>query len=119
MMVNGEKATIKHFIPFGCLLYIYIPKDLPTDWKLNPRSIPCVFLGFGEDQGMKCCIKYDIKTGKLHHSVQVWWDKTFFPCREKGDKRITSVSVGSHANSKDIEDIFPSSLEFSKIQQQV
>ena len=68
---------------------------------------------------MKCCIKYDIKTGKLHHSVQVWWDKTFFPCREKGDKRITSVSVGSHANSKDIKDIFPSSPEFSKIQQQV
>ena len=22
--------------------------------------------------------------GKLHHSVNVWWDETFFPCQEKG-----------------------------------
>ena len=50
--------------------------------------------------------------------MNVWWDETFFPCREKRDRRITSVSVGSHANSKDIEDAFPSSPEFSKIQQQ-
>ena len=51
--------------------------------------------------------------------MNVWPDETFFPCREKGDRRITSVSVGSHANSKDIEDIFSSSTEFSKIQQHV
>ena len=119
MMINGKKATIKHFILFGCLLYIYVPKDLSTDWKLNPRSISWVFLGFGEDQGMKCYIGYEIKTGKLHHSVNVWWDETFFPCREKGYRRITSVSVGSHTNSKDIKDIFPSYPEFSKIQHQV
>jgi len=70
-VINGEKAAIKHFIPFGCLLYIYVPKDISTDWKLNPKSIPCVFLGFGKDQGMKCYIGYYIKTGKLHHSVNV------------------------------------------------
>jgi len=21
--------------------------------------------------------------GNLHHSVNVWWDETFFPCRKK------------------------------------
>ena len=52
--------------------------------------------------------------GNLHHSVNVWWDETFFPCREKGDRRITSVSVGRHANSKDIEDIFSSSPKLVK-----
>ena len=55
--------------------------------------IQCILLGFSEDQGMQCYIGYDFKTGKLHCSVNIWWDETFFPCREKGDRRITSLEV--------------------------
>ena len=45
--------------------------------------------------------------------------RNFLSLQRKRRLKNYIVSVGSHANSKDIEDIFPSSPELSKIQQQV
>lgn len=62
---------------FGCLCY----PNLHTTHKLEPRSTPCVFLGYPTNhRGYRCL---DLKTKKIIISRHVTFDETIFPFCDK------------------------------------
>ena len=64
-----------HLRVFGCLCYPLFPST--TIHKLQPRSTPCVFLGYPSNyRGYKC---YDISSRKIIISRHVMFDETRFP----------------------------------------
>ncbi|XP_071741111.1 uncharacterized protein [Rutidosis leptorrhynchoides] len=65
----------QHLKVFGCLCYPLIPST--TIKKLQPRSTPCVFLGYPKNhRGYKC---YDISTKKIILSRHVLFNENIFP----------------------------------------
>jgi hypothetical protein len=64
-----------HLHIFGCLCYPLSPS--PTIHKLQPRSSPCVFLGYPSNhRGYKCL---DLHTRKIILSRHVIFDEHVFP----------------------------------------
>ncbi|KAJ9547690.1 hypothetical protein OSB04_020233 [Centaurea solstitialis] len=64
-----------HIRVFGCLCYPHTPSQ--TINKLQPRSVPCVFLGFPSNhRGYKC---YDTLNRKILISRHVTFDESSFP----------------------------------------
>ena len=60
---------------FGCLCYPLFPST--KIHKLQPRSTPCVFLGYPSNhRGYKC---YDLSSQKIIISRHVHFDETQFP----------------------------------------
>ena len=60
---------------FGCLCFPLFPAT--TIHKLQPRSSPCVFLGYpSSHRGYKC---YDISSNKIIISRHVLFDESTFP----------------------------------------
>ncbi len=104
--MDTEKRPVKHLLPFGCLMYVVLDKDVVADWKFDPRAGACVYLGSGELDGRKCVLGYTIdfknkgRMGKVVHSTQYWADPTFFPFRKAGEERVTSLSIGSYLSGK-------------------
>ena len=47
-MWTGKDVSYQHLRVFGCLSYVHIAKD--RRGKLDPKSRPCIFLGYGEDE---------------------------------------------------------------------
>ncbi|KAI3757628.1 hypothetical protein L6452_05170 [Arctium lappa] len=65
--------TYDHLHVFGCLCF---PRLHPTH-KLQPRSSPCIFLGYPSyHRGFRC---YDLSTWKIIISRHVTFDETIFP----------------------------------------
>ena len=75
------KPDLAHLRTFGCLCYVYVPKDVGNGTsakkkrrKLDVRSIRCIFLGYATNQfGYKCL---DCTTGKIIVSIHVTFDET-------------------------------------------
>ena len=44
----GKDVSYRHLKLFTCLAYVDIAKD--QRGKLDPKSRPCIFLGYGEDE---------------------------------------------------------------------
>lgn len=64
-----------HIRVFGCLCYPLIPST--TIHKLQPRSTPCVFLGYPSNHhGYKC---YDLSSNKIIICRHVLFDEHVFP----------------------------------------
>ncbi|KAL4563236.1 hypothetical protein LXL04_027276 [Taraxacum kok-saghyz] len=61
--------------PFGCLCYPWIRPY--TTSKLQPRSKPCLFLGYSSSKSAFKC--YDLETKKLYHSRHVEFVPDHFP----------------------------------------
>src|SRR4051812_28857804 len=60
---------------FGCLCFPNITAT--TNHKLDPRSLPCVYLGLSDDhKGSRC---YDPVSGRVILSRHVTFDETVFP----------------------------------------
>lgn len=73
-----KDPSYSHLRVFGCLCYPLFPST--TIHKLQPRSTPCVFLGFPTNhRGYKC---YDISSGKIIISRHVRFDESRFPFSE-------------------------------------
>lgn len=73
---NGEKPDVSYFRTFGCLAYVFIPKDIRKD-KLAPKSAPMIFIGY--EQGTK---GYRFWSQTRHHIVisqNATFDEQFFP----------------------------------------
>ncbi|GJZ61680.1 retrovirus-related pol polyprotein from transposon TNT 1-94 [Tanacetum coccineum] len=67
--------TYTHLRVFGCLCYPLIPSTKIN--KLQPRSSPCVFLGYPQNhRGYKC---YDLATNNVILSRHVIFDESQFP----------------------------------------
>ena len=45
---SGMEVSYKHLRVFDCLAYVHIAKD--QRGKLDPKSRPCLFLGYCEDE---------------------------------------------------------------------
>ena len=53
-MITGEKVSLTHIQPFGCLLYIAKGKEQMSNTKLNSQAIATAYMGSGYLQGRKC-----------------------------------------------------------------
>ena len=42
------KVSYRHLKVFGCLTYVHVAKD--RRGKLDPKTRPCIFLGYGDDE---------------------------------------------------------------------
>lgn len=70
-----RRPTYNHLRVFGCLCYPLLQSS--TINKLQPRSMPCVFLGYPtEYRGYKC---FDLSTRKITISRHVVFDESQFP----------------------------------------
>jgi Reverse transcriptase (RNA-dependent DNA polymerase) len=70
------------FKVIGCKCYPYTRPYASN--KLDPRSVPCVFLGYSTIyKGYKCL---DIKTNKTYLSRHVVFDETSFPFKQQESK---------------------------------
>ena len=106
-LVYGDKVSISHLKPFGSLLYVLLDKDQVKDWKFDPRAGACIFIGPGETEGRKGVIGYTFdfrnkgRKGRVVYSSQFWSDPTFFPFRNAGEERVTSLSCGVFLSGKE------------------
>ena len=70
--------SYSHIRVFGCLCYPLFPST--TINKLQPRSTPCVFLGYpSHHRGYKC---YDLSSSKIIICRHVLFDEHVFPFRK-------------------------------------
>jgi len=70
-----KDPSYSHLRVFGCLCFPLFPST--TIHKLQPRSTPCVFLGYpANHRGYKC---YDISSCKIIISRHLIFDETQFP----------------------------------------
>ena len=45
---TGKDVSYRHLKVFGCFAYVHVAKD---KWgKLDPKTRPCIFLGYGDDE---------------------------------------------------------------------
>ena len=45
---SGKAMLYQHLRVFGCLPFVHVAKD--QRGKLDPKSWPCIFLGYGDDE---------------------------------------------------------------------
>ena len=43
-----KEVSYRHLKVFGCLTYVHVAKDWRR--KFDPKSRPCIFLGYGDDE---------------------------------------------------------------------
>ncbi|GJT12783.1 ribonuclease H-like domain-containing protein [Tanacetum coccineum] len=68
----NQTPTYEHFRVFGCLCYPHVD----VSHKLEPRSIPCIFLGYpANHRGYRCL---DLASNKIIISRHVWFDEDVF-----------------------------------------
>lgn len=73
--IFGSPPNYSKLRVFGCLCYPWL--RLYTTHKLQPRSSPCVFLGYSLNQSAYLC--YNPTTKKLHTSRHVRFVESLFP----------------------------------------
>ena len=74
-MLYQKDPSYSHLRVFGCLCYPLIPST--TIHKLQPRSTPCVFLGYPSNhRGYKCL---ELSSNKIIICRHVIFDETTFP----------------------------------------
>ena len=49
---TGKDVSYRHLKVFDCLSYIHVAKD--KRGKLDPKTRPCIFLGYGDDEFDYC-----------------------------------------------------------------
>ena len=45
---TGKEVSYQHLKVFGCLAYVHVAKE--RRGKLDPKTRPCIFLGYGDDE---------------------------------------------------------------------
>ena len=64
---TSKEISYNHLKVFGCKAFIHIPKEQRT--KLDDKSIPCIFIGYGVEFGYKF---WDPKMRKVIRSKDVF-----------------------------------------------
>ena len=90
-MMTGEKVSLAHILPFGCLLYIAKVKEQMSDTKFDFKAMATAYVGHCYLDGRKCFKGYTVdlknkgKIGSVLFSTSYWADPTFFPFRKTGE----------------------------------
>ena len=65
----GKDRLYRHLKVFGCLAYMHVPKE---KWgKLDLKTRPCIFLGYGDDE-------FAYRLWNLAEKQLVWSRDIFF-----------------------------------------
>ncbi|PNX91538.1 disease resistance protein rga3-like [Trifolium pratense] len=85
-LLYHRDPSYTHLRVFGCLCYPLFPST--TINKLQPRSTPCVFLGYPTNhRGYKC---FDLSQRKIIISRHVIFDETKFPFAHMSSQPLTT-----------------------------
>ncbi|KAI4379991.1 hypothetical protein MLD38_006225 [Melastoma candidum] len=80
-LLHGKAVNYSVFRPFGRLCYPFLGHFAAH--KLDPRSTPCVFLGYSDNhRGCRCL---DPATGKVHYNRHVCFCDEVFPFNDLQD----------------------------------
>uniref|UniRef100_A0A2N9FMK1 Integrase catalytic domain-containing protein n=1 Tax=Fagus sylvatica TaxID=28930 RepID=A0A2N9FMK1_FAGSY len=94
----GSTPDYKSFHVFGCTCYPLLRSY--SRHKLQPRSVPCVFLGYASNaKGFLC---YDCSSHRFYVSRHIKFDETSFPYRNlpsQPSHSSSSSSVNSNTSS--------------------
>lgn len=72
---QGRRISYSHLKVFGCQGFALVPKEKRS--KLDPKSEPCIFIGYGEDQfGFKL---WSLIEKKIIRSRDVVFNEKVFP----------------------------------------
>ena len=72
---SGKLPDVHYFKTFGCLAWVYIPKELRKD-KLSGQSMKMTFIGY--DLGSKA-YHFMTKDNVMFVSVKAVFDEQYFP----------------------------------------
>ena len=106
-MITGQKASLSHLLPFGCLMYVALDKAQIHDPKFDSRALATVYLGQGILEGRKCHKGYTFDfrkkglRGRIVYSTNFHSDPTYFPFRKTGEERVVSLSGGVYMSGKE------------------
>ena len=72
---QGRRISYSHLKVFGCQAFAHVPKEKRS--KLDPKSEPCIFVGYGEDQfGFRL---WSLTDKKIIRSRDVIFNEKVFP----------------------------------------
>ncbi|KAK3894704.1 hypothetical protein Pcinc_001550 [Petrolisthes cinctipes] len=77
----GKKPTVHHLRVFGCVCYAHVPKD---EWRqLDPKSVKCIFLGYGSE--VKGYRLFDLDKKRILNSRDVIFDESHYEFKKEKD----------------------------------
>ena len=91
---EAEKGTlpdVSAFRPFGCRATAFRGKSQVEHHKLSARGSPCVYVGLGNNKGMKGWLCWSPDLNRLFCTRNVQFDETFMPLRPC-DQRVRSAT---------------------------
>ncbi|KAK4327560.1 hypothetical protein Pmani_001967 [Petrolisthes manimaculis] len=77
----GKKPTVHHLRVFGCVCYAHVPKDERR--KLDPKSVKCIFLGYGSE--VKGYRLFDLEKKRILNSRDVTFDESNYEFKKEKD----------------------------------
>jgi hypothetical protein len=87
-LLHKKQPTYDFLRTFGCQCFPYL-RPYAKD-KLEPRSLPCIFLGYSDKhKGYRCL---HISTGRIYISRHVVFDEKFFPFASAASTKSDSAS---------------------------
>lgn len=89
---QGRRISYSHLKVFGCQAFAHVPQEKRS--KLDPKSEPCIFVGYGEDQfGFRLWSLTDKKT--IRSRDVVFNEKTFpaLHSKEMSEKEFVPISA--------------------------
>ena len=89
---SGKDVSYRHLRVFGCLAYVHVAND--QRGKLDPKSRPCIFLGYGNDEfGYRL---WDLAEKKVirSHDIVFMEEKTIVDWEIENKSPTTELSQG-------------------------
>ncbi|KAK4325723.1 hypothetical protein Pmani_003666 [Petrolisthes manimaculis] len=77
----GKKPSVHHLRIFGCVCYAHVPKDERR--KLDPKSVKCIFLGYGSE--VKGYRLFDLEKKRILNSRDVTFDESNYEFKKEKD----------------------------------
>ncbi|KAK4327573.1 hypothetical protein Pmani_001980 [Petrolisthes manimaculis] len=77
----GKKPTVHHLRVFGCVCYAHVSKDERR--KLDPKSVKCIFLGYGSE--VKGYRLFDLEKKRILNSRDVTFDESNYEFKKEKD----------------------------------
>ncbi|KAK3888840.1 hypothetical protein Pcinc_007106 [Petrolisthes cinctipes] len=77
----GKKPTVHHLRVFGCVCYAHVPKDERR--QLDPKSVKCIFLGYGSE--VKGYRLFDLDKKRILNSRDAIFDESHYEFKKEKD----------------------------------